>query len=280
MAMEEAAAEDSPGAFMIAGMSWAILAEAVATMPKLLLSAMAAYGLLQVAEWKLGGMLASLAAGSASFKPLAVYGIYVLGAAAQTVVLASVAVAIHRLILRDETAGGAIAPFGARTLRFAGWVWFLSLTTAVALVPFGLAGLLPGRFALIGKLVFMVGAFVVVILLNTRLSLVLPAVAIDLPAESAIGRLRAAFDLSRGRFWRILWSMLLTFVPFILVTWIVALLAALLGGIAQGDLAGINATSWPILIVVAIGRVVTAAAGAAVLSWNFRIASVEKGLPG
>lgn len=267
-----------PGAGLVTSLSWTVLAEALQDMPTLFLSALAVNGAILALQWALTDRMPIPTPGQGPIvHALGIASIYLVVYAAHSLVLASVAVAIHRLILRDEKADHAIAPFKSHTLRFAAWLTGLQLLWTFVLLPAPMRAI--GGIGLLA--VAMVAVAIAILFVTTRLSLMLPAIAIEAPAASLRQRIAASWALSRGRFWMLFLSGLLVMVPLFIGMFILGLAVfaafALVLTVAGESVHYLGSSmSWPKLILDDISRVMTAALGAAVLSWNYRIAQMER----
>jgi hypothetical protein len=262
--------EQGQGAFSIAGMSVGVLGEALERMPSVLGSGMVAYGLVFVADTAatlalvpMPGLLARVAA----------LVLWLLTLVASGIVIASVAVPLHRLTLGGEASPQGIHLFHSRTLRFAWWliafelVWAAGVVCAIALVVTAgapVAARFGGASALIVGLTFV----------TTRLSVVFPGLAMDVDYPSAVGRLRHAWAISRGRLWTIVGSSIVALFPLVLAVGVVMLLAGGLsvafGARPGGGHALLSLPFWIGLIGSCVIHVFGAALGAATLSFNYR----------
>ncbi len=261
---------------MVAGMSWVILREAAQTMPALLASGIAAYGILGVAEHQLQPAIATLMPHIASPVLQSIAGFLALLPISflRALVLAAVAIPIHRLVLMDEKIDRPVKLFSARTLVFAGWLVALEFAYFAIPVPLAFLAGAPRSAVAVVAVLEIVG-FVYMFYAVTRLSLLFPAVALGVPSESPRDRLGQAWHLSRGYFWRILVSALLAVIPLALATGLVSVV--MLGftiGLQQG-LAALHTGWWSVLIET-LSRPLGAVLGAAALSWNYRFATAMR----
>ncbi|HEY4943875.1 MAG TPA: hypothetical protein VII56_20770 [Rhizomicrobium sp.] len=276
--METEQAQAKPGAGLVTSLSWTVVAEALQDMPTLFLSALVVNGAIQALQWAVNDRMPIPTPGQGPIaRAMGIVSIYFVVYAAQSLVLASVAVAIHRLILRDEKADHIIAPFKSHTLRFAAWLTGLQLLWTLVLLAAPMRAI--GGIGLLA--VAMVAVGIAILFVTTRLSLMFPAIAIEAPAASLRQRIAASWALSRGRFWLLFGSGLLALVPLFIGMFILGLavfaafaLVLVAAGEPVHDLG--SSMSWPKLILDDISRVMTAALGAAVLSWNYRIAQMER----
>ena len=135
--------------------------------------------------------------------------------------LTPLAIAVHRFILLGETTSSYRLELGMRRFRrFALYTFVLQM---IALSPTALIFLFlavmrripPAAMVLLGLGLFvvMIAGSVVILVLMVRLTLLFPAVAVDAPQAGW----NLALDESKGRFWRILLTLLLTALIGILV---------------------------------------------------------------
>lgn len=261
--------ENGRDVFAIARMSGGVVSDALESMPSVLGSGMVVYAVVYLVE----------SAGAFWLVPVlgplsraAAFVLWLLAVVASGIVIASVAVPVHRLTLGGETSPQGISLFHPRTLRFAWWliafelVWVMGLLGVIALAVTSI-GLAPIRF---GATLVVLGGLIFV---TTRLSMVFPGLAMDVPYASAAVRLREAWAISRGRFWAIVGSSIVAFLPLVIAVGVVTLLAGGFSVAVAGAPAGASMLSlafWIGLISSAVIRVFGAALGAAVLSFNYR----------
>jgi len=141
--------------------------------------------------------------------------------------LASIAVAWHRLVLREERVSGA---FYLRLDRAVWWyALFLFVFFAVSVGPI-VSGAIPpialpdnsdGLWAVLmslGAIFYVAAGLAIALLVLPRVSLVLPAIALGEPLSLA-----DAWRATRGNTWRLAWASLLCslppFVPFVPLFW-------------------------------------------------------------
>lgn len=208
--------------------------------------------LVKPAPVPLGGMLLLLA-----FTTLST----ILGA----IILAPVAVVMHRFILLGEARTGIYTITGI-SLRFAAWAALFR----VALQLFQMIQLLrPGMHFLVGLID--IGYWVLVL----WTLLLFPAIAVEEPSSSAGRRLDTALERTKGNFWLTLRAMILTLAPLALVISFVILAPMLKDGINPArdpaqDVA--RFTSWPYLLWGAASSIALVALGAAAASWLYSYA--------
>jgi hypothetical protein len=271
LATERGTSEDDPNARLIAGMSIVIVREAFGSMPLMFLSAIVAYGLLAfcikaltitLIRTNYAGVVASLPELNMNFLLVLVLLL------CQNLVLACVAIAMHRLILLDETQRGTIFPFSWRVLLFTAWLFVVRLPTwfMIALSPFVYS---PVHAVKTVASFLVVGLIVALIVSTVRLGLIFPAIAIDAPSESFLNRVAVAWRLSRHRFWRLwssTWLALLAMLAVVIgVTVVLVIVLAIAHELIPPVIAQLS------LLASAITIVFSAALIAASLSWNYRI---------
>jgi len=181
------------------------------------------------------------------------------------VILAPVAVVMHRLILLGEVRRGLYA-VTATSLRFAAWVALFR----VALQLFQMMQLLrPGMNFVVGLV--NIGYWVLVL----WTLLLFPAVAVEEPVSSAANRLDTALERTKGNFWLTFRAMLLTLAPPVLVMSLVFVVPMFKGGFdpardPSADVARFG--SWPFLLWGGASGVLLVALGAAAASWLYSYA--------
>jgi hypothetical protein len=251
--------------------------DAAGRMPMMFLSACAGLLIVPAVMPHVVGLLPESASGT----PLMVLAIQLVRYVVLGLFLAPVAVAVHRFIIKGEMTQGIALPVSGRAMSFLGWLVLIDLVQVLTEVPTAVAafnGILQVAVAL-----FSLFLWVAVILVSVRLSLLFPAVAIDVPSQGLRARAQASWDQTRGNFWYV-------FLTSVLATLVVALPFMLLGGIVAAmtytphigpdgkfDAAATSLAldDGPVMVVRAIEYVAVAAAGAAALSWLYR-ALVEK----
>ena len=271
-AMSETA-EEIPDSFTVAGMSWVILREAVQSMSALIASGVIAYALVSAANWKFQQEVAELTKGiaagglRATAYLLASLPLFFL----HSIVLAAIAIPIHRLVLRDEKANEPVKLFAPRTFAFAGWLVATQFAYVAIMLPLAL---LSDAYPVL-KALFMtieIAAVVALFVVVTRLSLLFPAIALGLPVGGAADRLRQAWALSRGFFWRIVVSTFFAVIPLGVVMVLVGLVA-LIVLMAFNTEHSVSLLPWWQAIATTVSQPVGAVLGAAALSWNYRFAT-------
>jgi hypothetical protein len=266
---------DLPSIFSIAGMSLSALVEAVQDMPSLFVSGVVAFALVEFADHALTqivgrpGGLTAWSIGAA----LRVLPVDTAIAICESLVAAVMAIPIHRLVLRNEKLDASISPFTPTALRFA--LWLTGLQLMWILLAFA-THVLEGMIRPIPLFSALFVAGVAILVVQVRVSLVYPAIALDLPNTGIADMARQAFDLSRGRSWLIVLSEITAVFPLAIgiaiVSWAVWSLIPLVGSGETGNL-----RVWWNLLVRAIEQPFVVALGAAVLSWNYSFARTEDG---
>ena len=275
MAMAGGSRDDDPDASLIGGMSREIVREGVTSMPKLFISAVLAYGAIGYS----GKLLLQTSTAMAVRHGVAPVPIALMTLAAvfvllfiESAILSSVAIAVHRLILCDDTDTGVIQPLNRRGMVFT--MWIVGLRVPLFLLSAVLLRFRSGMFLLLGLLVLSFATFIWV-----RTSLIFPAIAIDVKYEGLFSRVAAAWRLSSGRFWRLVGSTIWAVLPLVVVVIVVALGLSLVMSfimpVADGHSsfgAWINRIN---PVTNSVSAVLFAALGAAALSWNYRIATAS-----
>ena len=260
-------------------MSIVIMREAIGSMPLMFLSAIAAYGFLifcmrevpiAITRTSYGIVVASLPELNLNFFLILIFYF------CENMVLACVAIAMHRLILREEKQRGMIVPFSRRTLLFTGWLLVLRLPFLFVLIlsPFVYSPV----YAVKTTASFLaLGTLLASAILTVRLGLIFPAIAIDVSSDSFSGRVAAAWRLSRQRFWRLwgstwlaLLALLIAFIGTIIVSVIVLSIAKAL---TPPVIAQLNILASATTIVLSTALI------AASLSWNYRIVTSGPAAP-
>jgi len=293
VAVQDAAApapEDNPGVLLIAQMAWISFLEALREKRQLFGSAVAVYGMLQLLKAFAQAALVDPLIGQQTTLSrifLTQLGLDTLFSFAGAFVLAAVAVPVHRMILRDEHGDGVIKPFSGLVVRFAMWVLAIDMAGALIVSPAIMGSISnPGlRGAIFAMAAIMI---VAVIYVTVRWSLAFPAIAIGRPAGPSI-RVPETWELSRGRFWKLFITPLLAIIPLSLAVafgvWIATTIIVAVGNLNFtlrmeyfGALRGLTLIGHLARAVqqtlIGVGGV---ALGAAVLSWNYRIARVQSG---
>jgi hypothetical protein len=134
----------------------------------------------------------------------------------QSFLLAPVAIAVHRFVLLGEvTSGYTLNPSDQRFLRFFG---FAVLLSALWTVPSAIMSLVfrnpdwGGMATAVSGLIFFI-VFIVICIVSLRSVILFPAIALDAPGA----QWRNALADSKGHSWRLLFILICTAVPAILV---------------------------------------------------------------
>lgn len=254
--------EDDPGAVLIAEAAWLSLIEAVKTMPLVFVSAVVAYGIVQAIGLGLAAIIPAVARALPAITPSgAQIGVALVTGTLSCVVLAAVAVPMHTLVLRNTRQRGIVSLFDAVTLRFAFWVALLSwVSTALEFyVPY-------------------VG-YLIVMFFGVRFGFLFPAIALGAKGGEWFARLGESWDLTSGRFWRILGAALLATLPVTVIGVTVVLVLLALGIIPDvtlmGDVQTPGAIASTVIVQNLIGVFGTAFTSLAI-AWNYRIVQVKR----
>lgn len=181
------------------------------------------------------------------------------------VILAPVAVTMHRFILLGETRTGLYA-ITAVSLRFAAWAALFQVTLGL----FQMIQLLrPGMHLLVGLM--NLGYWVLVL----WTLLLFPAVAVEEASSGAANRLDTALERTKGNFWLTFRAMLLTLAPLVLVMSLVFLVPMLKDGINPARDPSVDVArfgTWPYLLWGGASSILLVALGAAAASWLYSYA--------
>ncbi len=252
--------------------AWGALRDTLGGLPRLFLSAALVTALLTFAAWKLQGAYHDLLAGAPDALRNGIeFGYTLVIAICDSIVLAAVAVPVHRWVLLGERRDRFVALFSGRVWRFAFWLIAIQMCGFVALLPLPLLlGASPAETtAIVAAMIAFLAALAFVAI---RLSLIFPAIAIDAPAR---GRIAASWALSRGHVWRLVVTAVFTMIPLLFAMLLATLAASWLIGLS-GSLVGVFDTlMWFEVVVTALSRPVGVALAAGVLSWNYRLAREE-----
>lgn len=179
----------------------------------------------------------------------------------RTIVCACVAVAVHRFILLRENTSG-IRPLGHRyTWLFVLWAVGLNFLYLLAAIP----------VPIILRLMIAIGLFVV----GMRLSLVFPAVAIEMQSGDIFDRIRRSWDRTRGKVLLLVLAYLVAVVPVLVVLIVTGFVVGLTSMIWSDTHPSLSSDLIDVLLKP-VGVVAGAACAAAVASYAYSTAlSVE-----
>ena len=252
--------------------AWGSLRQALGALPKVFISGGLATALLTFAAWKLQSPYHALLSGAPdSLSGLIDFAYTFAVDVTDCVVVAAVAVPVHRLVILGERRD-ATAPFlGGRTWRSA--LLFLGFTMFgfLALLPLPLlmsASTLVTAAVVGGMAAFLAACFVVVL----RLVLVFPAIATDAPQTN---RLVASWRLSQGHFWRLFITGVFALIPLLLVILLATLAVSSIVGQSNTVIGVFDTLMWLQIVANAVTWPLVAALGAAVLAWNYNLARSE-----
>ena len=264
-------ADSDASAWRIARDAWGAVRDTVGTMPAAFLAVTGIIGVVLLLQYFSSGWWASDNPFSLSYV-LKARAISLVFDCVQSAALSLVAVPVYQMVVRDEaTEVGAL--LSERTLRIAAWLVVYRILTFVFVLPTALARVIAVEYGLSMTTVGLnIAAYGLVAQLGllyvwVRLGLLYPAVALDEPTVEG-SRLGDAWRLSSRRQWRIIWSAVLAFLP-------VYGVAVVFGAIAFLSRANLgpsgNGISWGTIIISTVVAVVSAALGAAILGWNYRL---------
>jgi hypothetical protein len=197
------------------------------------------------------------------------FGIMVLRTVVHSVILAPIAVAMHRFILLGETRAHPLARPGV-ILHFAAWLTVLRLPPLIVLA----SPLLPTLpLATYGAATLVLGGGLTVLML--WLTLLFPAIAVEDPATGA-ARLETALERTVGNFWLVVRAIVIAFLPIFVLTVLTPLMLnhAIQAGV-RGDPAArdvlAHITPWLVAFRSCIAAL-SAGLGAGVASWIYSYA--------
>jgi len=241
-------------------------------MPKLFFSGALVTALLTFTAWKLQGAYHDLLSGVPDTMRDGIdFGYTLLVDICDSLVLAAVAVPVHRLVLLNEKRDGLVNLFSPRVWRFAFWLVVLELGGFLALFPLPLL-LRVAPMETMAVVTAMVAALLALAYAAVRLSMLFPAIAIDMPAR---GRVVSSWALSRGHFWRIIITAVFAMTPLLFVMLLVTLAVSAAIGLSGSLVHVFDTLMWFEIAVTALSRPIGVALGAAVLSWNYKLARDE-----
>lgn len=188
------------------------------------------------------------------------------------IVLASVAVTMHRLILLGEAKSGLSALGHKRTWRFVAYLLLLQTLFAIVQMPMEFSEKSSARYN-----VFWLIYLGVALVVGVRTMLLFPSVAIDVPSSRWQTRLEISWQQTRGRFGLVVFSCLGAIGPVVLLPVLISLLLiSLLPLLSLERLDILNVGDpwqifeWWTAVLVAFSHVASAALSAAVASWIFK----------
>jgi len=255
------AADENPSSWTVVGPAWASVRKAFLSMKLLFLSAaLASLALSTFLFYGPGWIGGQSRLGLA----LAQLVIALLSLFLRLLILAPVAVAVHRFILLGERTPGIISLRPSYTRRFALWLWGFSLVISVVI---GVGASLSLNFVLgaFGKLIFIISV-VSVAVCSVFCVLIFPAVAIDEPSSGLRDRLGASWRRMDGHFWLFTGLSIATVLAVVLVVIVFA------GALTAGDLLVLHDSSRKSLLAFGaqagpdLANILTAMLGAAVAS--------------
>lgn len=251
--------------------AWGSLGRALKAMPVLFVSAVVVTGLLTLGAWKFQAPYHSLLAGNPD---LVDFSYTLIVDFLDSMVLAAVAIPVHRQILLGEQRDGLVPLLRARTMDFALWLVVLQMSAFAALLPLPLllGASEASVLAIAGGMALLL---VVLFVIAVRLSLLFPAIAIDVPAHSPVGRAVAAWSLSRGHFWRVIVTLVFAVIPLLFILLVATAAASALVGFSGTPVGMMDLLMWFDAVVVGLSRPLAAALVSAVLSWNYKLAVDE-----
>lgn len=205
---------------MVVRLAWPSAIAAIRKMMPLFLSAAVLYAIFGIAErWILDRVLPVTDGLGDVARGFAAETIALPEIAANALLLAPVAVAVHRFVLLDEVSPGFTVLRQPCLRNFVIWTFCVQLAlNSVAI------------FGIVADIsIFPLLAWIALFALFGRTLLIFPAVAIEVPAASASGRIEASLTSSRGLFWTTIFAVIVSVLPLILVEYVPDIVAALMG---------------------------------------------------
>ena len=168
--------------------------------------------------------------------------------------LGAVAIAIHRLVLLEEKPHGLIGiHFGRREIKYLAYVALIYgfiygpifALEQVAMI-FGLEQSVETNsmpeitttLLLAAYTVLVLVASVFMLMVSTRLTLMVPALAVDRPAAGPLERMRYAWAMSKGAHWRLLVDLIFTLFIFAILGGVLFLILGAVLGLGIGSTNG------------------------------------------
>jgi hypothetical protein len=209
--METAADEEDP-TWAVVGPAWASAWDAFLSMKLLFLSAALASLVLSTFDFY-GPLL--IGGGQSRLRlALAQFAVTMITLFLRMLILAPVAVAVHRFVLLGERTPGIISLWPAYTRRFALWLCAVSLMFFVV-VAVGASLSLQFVLGAFGKLVFFV-SMIAAVVCSVFFVLIFPSIAIDEPSSGWRDRLGASWRRMDGHFWLFVGLSIATLLPVVL----------------------------------------------------------------
>ena len=208
----EPAVDEGHSTWRVVGPAWASVRDSFLSMKTLFLSAVLASLILTIFAFFGPGWI-----GGPSRLTVVLFQIAIemLVLFLRLLILAPVAVAVHRFILLGEHTPGIISLRPSYTRRFALWLCAFSLAIFVVVI-FGAALSLGSVLGAFGKLLFFV-SLAAVTACSILFVLVFPSIAIDEPGLDWRSRLGASVRRMEGHFWLFIGLSLVTIFPVMLL---------------------------------------------------------------
>jgi hypothetical protein len=178
---------------------------------------------------------------------------------ADSILLAPVAVAVHRNVILNDVPKQARDVLHRRVLLFACWLFGLQLFSSADELAALVFGTIDNRFLIVVY-------YVVVFVVSLRCALIFPAVAVEAPSDNWRERFKESWSQTRGHFWRLFFVTVLTAFPLVLIAFVVVfgVVLTLLDTSIVGPIALL-----PLALFGALSEVTAIALGAGVASWIY-----------
>jgi hypothetical protein len=274
MTTAEMAAPSRPGVLDIAGRALRSMSDGVSLMPLLVVSASLGVGLIDVA---VPFARTPLVAAANAYGPLANAGadaaVEIAASFLRSLFFAPVAVAMHRFVLLGALTRGPIWPAARHTQAFIGWLLLVSAVQAIIAVPLGL--LVALRAPSWEILALDIPILLLSALIVFRISLLFPAVAVDVPSDSLLARLRSSWEQTRGNFWYVFFACFLAglavAIPAAMLSGVITMVTWMLIETPRAGSPLWQVAEAPSTFIQAASLVIVTMAEAAALSWLYRV---------
>jgi hypothetical protein len=192
-----------------------------------------------------------LIAQSSALLPSLFAGIWFL----KLLVAACVAVSVHRFILLRETTE-TLRPLGRR-YAWAFALWLVALGLLAILLDIGMPHILGFLLS------------IAVIIVDVRLSLLFPAVAIGATSGDVVERIQTSWRRTNGKGWKLFWAGIVAIIPLLLIIVVFVLAGIVLSSFTDASSIFLK---WGTLLILGAVGVVAPMCGAAVASLAYRAA--------
>jgi hypothetical protein len=250
----ESEAQETQSEWRVVGPSWASVRDAFLSMKPLFLSAAAASVFLTAVTFYAPHFLGQRAGALAALPVILL----------RLLIVAPVAVAVHRFILLGERTSGIISLRPSYTRRFALWLLLFTLV-GFGIVLFGSGLALMSFLGVAGKLSFIAIA-VASLFFSILFVLVFPAIAVEEQSAGWRDRLSASWRRMDGHFWLFFGLSIVTVLPVFVLVMVTGMAVGILDVVAFHARPGTAPFDFALLILSNLSEILTAMLGAAVAS--------------